>query len=116
MSKFPINYVRLHREKASLSKRELADLVGQESATAVTRWENGERLPALGPALALGLVFGLPLRELFAPVYEHVEEAVMRRAKSLYDATDGKVDPGTLAKRSALEAIPKRAVGSGEPL
>ncbi len=112
MKHFPINYVQAHRERAGFSHEELADLIGQNSATSIGHFESGARVPTLEGGLALQLIFGERLQTLFESFYHHVEESVVARAHALYEKLEGRTDPLSLAKRAALEAIPKRAIGN----
>lgn len=102
------NYVRTCRLRHALTAQELARLVGQSSDTAISKIENGERVPTLELALALQIVFGQSPRAVFPEFYEHVEESVMRRARDLYDEVEDASDGRSVAKRELLEAMAAR--------
>jgi transcriptional regulator with XRE-family HTH domain len=102
------NYVRAHRKRHALTEEELAFLLNQRSRTAISLIETGDRVPTLAGALALQVVFGLPPKEVFPELYEHVEEAVMRRGEVLYEKLDGKSDARSQAKLSLLEEMAGR--------
>lgn len=103
------NYVRTCRLKGGLSVQELAALIGQQSSTAISQFEHGDRLPTFKDVLALQIVFGLQPREMFPELFEYVADAVMRHAAAL----DQQVGDGdgrfADAKRALLESLPGRA-------
>ena len=77
------NYLRTHRKRAGLSQDEVAFLLGCRSGAKVSRYERLARRPSLETAFAYEAVFGVPARELFAGVYEKVEEQIKKRARVL---------------------------------
>jgi transcriptional regulator with XRE-family HTH domain len=77
------NYLRTHRKRASLSQAEIAFLVGTSSGAKICRYENAKRQPSLETALAYEALFGVPLRELFAGVYQKVEGETRWRAQEV---------------------------------
>src|SRR2546422_855228 len=77
------NYLRTHRKRAGLSQDEVAYLLGCRSGAKVSRYERLARRPSLETAFAYEAVFGVPARELFAGVYEKVEEQIKKRARVL---------------------------------
>lgn len=74
------NYLRTHRKRAGLSQDEVSHIVGASGGPKVSRYERGSRRPSLETALAYEAVFGVPVRELFAGVYDEVERHTQRRA------------------------------------
>ncbi len=104
------NYVRTFRQRFALSEGELALLIGQRSASAVSHFESGDRVPNLEGALALQILFGQAPREMFPEFDEFVEDALMRRAAELLTQLEGKTDQRSEAKRRLLEGIPGRRV------
>ncbi len=78
------NYLRTHRKAAGLTQREVAYLLGMQSASKVSRYEHFDRRPPLETAIAYEIVFAIPIRELFAGVHEHVEHEVKKRARRLH--------------------------------
>ena len=54
-----------------------------EKGIKVSRDENSAREPSLQTALAYEAIYGTPVRELFAGLYEQVERQVGERAKVL---------------------------------
>ena len=90
------NYLRTHRKRLALSQEEVAFLLGvngMEKAIKVSRDENFVREPSLQFALAYEAIYGTPVRELFAGLYEQVEQKVAERAKLLGFRKTGKAKP-----------------------
>lgn len=77
------NYLRTHRKRLSLSQEEVAFLLGArglDKGIKVCRDENFIREPNLQTALAYEVIYGKPIRELFAGMYAQVEREVAERA------------------------------------
>jgi len=103
------NYIRTHRRKAALSQDEVAFLLGCAHGTKVSRYERGSRTPTFDTALALEVVFGVPVAELFAGRFHEVEQSVVKRAKVLVEKLRQKEpSPAIMAKLSLLLAICER--------
>jgi transcriptional regulator with XRE-family HTH domain len=83
MAKRLHNYLRTYRKRAGLSQDEVAFLLGRQHGTKVSRYERNTRQPGLETLLAYELVFGAPVRDLFAGVFEKVEATTLRRAQLL---------------------------------
>ena len=80
------NYLQSERKRLALSQEEVGFLLGiggMAKGEKVCRDENFARGPSLQDALAYEAIYGLPVRELFAGVYQQAEEAVAARAKIL---------------------------------
>lgn len=77
------NYLRTHRKRTCLSQREVAFLLGRENEMTVSRYERAVQRPSLETLLAYRVIFGAPLEELFAGVFQKVERSVRKRARSL---------------------------------
>jgi DNA-binding XRE family transcriptional regulator len=80
------NYLRTHRRRLALSQEEAAFLIGvrgMDKGIKVSRDENLAREPSLRTALAYESIYGRPVRELFAGLYEQVEQEVAQRARVL---------------------------------
>ena len=56
---------------------------GEDKGIKVCRDENLAREPSLRMALAYEAIYGRPIRELFAGLYEQVQREVAKRAKIL---------------------------------
>lgn len=79
------NYLRMHRRRTALSQGDIACLLGVVSGTKLSRYESGQRAPNLETALALEIIFGIPVRELFAGMFHEVEQRVRERAAPLIE-------------------------------
>lgn len=110
--KTPLNYVRTQRRRWALTQEEVADLLGFESRTCISRIEQGKRIPSLESALALEVLFGEPPKQLFPQVYAESEEALMQRASLLQEGLLHTTKPRQMRKRECLEQALKRAVES----
>lgn len=77
------NYLRTYRRRHRFSQDEVAFLLGAQSGTKVSRYEQGMREPTLETALAYEVVLGMPLKELFAGKVERIEHTVSLRARDL---------------------------------
>ena len=80
------NYLRTNRKHSSLSQAEVAFLLGGtglNKGSKVSRDESFLREPGLRAALAYELIYGQPVRELFAGVYEQIKQDMAQRAKIL---------------------------------
>lgn len=56
---------------------------GSSKESTVSREERFVREPSLQTAIAYEMIYGKPLRELFAGLYEEVEQSVAERARVL---------------------------------
>ena len=80
------NYLRSKRKQSSYSQEEVAFLLGlkgMDKGGKVSRDENYSRIPTLETALAYEAIYGKPIRELFAGLYEQIADEVSSRAKIL---------------------------------
>ena len=99
------NYLQVNRKRASLSQEEVAFLLGvtgPRKDLKVLRDEQGSRVPTLEAALAYEAIYGKPLREIFAGMYEGIEQQVAARAKILKQRKEAIVKNN---RRHALDAI-----------
>jgi len=110
------NYLRTHRRRAGFSQDEVAFVLGCRSGAKASRHERHSRVPGLETALAYEALFGVPVRELFAGVYQKVETDVLKRARILEGklSAAGGADRATLRKRYSLQALscPAESVSS----
>ena len=56
---------------------------GENKGSKVSRDESFDREPGLRAALAYEVIYGKPVRELFAGLYEEMEQDVAKRSKLL---------------------------------
>jgi DNA-binding XRE family transcriptional regulator len=77
------NYLRTYRRRSFLSQDEVAFLLGAKTGTQVTRHEGSDRIPKMETALGYEVLFGVPLRELFASEAHKVETIIRQRLPEL---------------------------------
>ncbi len=80
------NYLRSNRKRLTLTQEEVAFLLGVKGAdrgVKVCRDEQLAREPSLESALAYEVIYQKPVRELFAGMYERIEQEVAAKAKIL---------------------------------
>jgi transcriptional regulator with XRE-family HTH domain len=99
------NYIQMHRQRLGLSQADLSLLIAIEQRSSVSRYEQGLRFPNLETLLALEMVLGQPIRELFAGVAERVEESVGSRARTLLESLDDKPRKDLVVKIEALSRL-----------
>ena len=95
MSSLP-NYLRSKRKESSLSQEEVAFLLGMkgmDKGAKVSHDEDYSRIPTLETALAYEAIYGTPVRELFAGLYEQITPKVSARAKVLSYRKNETPDP-----------------------
>jgi transcriptional regulator with XRE-family HTH domain len=103
------NYLRTYRRRAGFTQDEIAYLLGGKSGTKTSRYERFRRTPSLETALAYELLFGVPVRKLFAGVYQKVERETRVQARRLQRKLDAKGRSPSVARKleglaSLLEA------------
>lgn len=100
------SYLRTYRRRSGFSQDEVAFLLGAQSGAKVSRYERLARQPSLRTVFAYEVIFRTPARDLFAGMYQKVENATRARArrlgKKLSDAKPAKV---TLRKQAMLESL-----------
>jgi len=57
----------------------VARLLGHHTTSAISEYETGRLLPNLRTALKLAVIYGAPLKELYAPLWGEVEQEVAGR-------------------------------------
>ncbi len=97
MSSSPLtNYLRTNRNRLGLWQEEVAFLLGfkgEDKGAKVCRDEKFTREPSLRSALAYEAIYGRPVRELFAGMYEQIEQEVAERARLLTYRKVGNQNP-----------------------
>jgi transcriptional regulator with XRE-family HTH domain len=107
------NYLRTNRKHISLSQEEVAFLLGMkgmDKENKVSRDENNLRIPTLESALAYEAIYGKPIRELFAGLYEQIAPEVSARAKLLSYRKHEPPDPKRSQALSELALRHKKLV------
>jgi hypothetical protein len=90
------NYLRTNRNRLALWQEETAFLLGfkgEDKGAKVCRDEKFTREPSLRSALAYEAIYGRPVRELFAGLYQQIEREVAERAKLLTYRKVGNQNP-----------------------
>jgi DNA-binding XRE family transcriptional regulator len=111
------NRLRLHRQGACLSQRELGLLLGYGSEGQVPLHEKSRTLPTLLMALSYQIIFQEPVSDMFAGLYECVVQAVEGRLTELEESlrqSKAKGARAAAAKRT-LEWLEKRRAQSNPP-
>jgi transcriptional regulator with XRE-family HTH domain len=107
------NYLRSNRKQISLSQEEVAFLLGVnglDKGGKVSRDESYSRVPTLEFALAYEAIYGKPIRELFAGLYEQIARDVSSRAKILSHRVNQTPDPKRQQALSELALRHKKLV------
>lgn len=103
-------YLRTHRRVWGLTQRELASLIGFESAAHMSRIENGKRAPTVESALACEVIFGISPSAMFPHAYSLIEERVIRDIYQLHLALRDTSIPSELRKRELFSLVLDRSI------
>lgn len=95
--------LRAYRRSWGLSQKELAEILGFESRTQVSRIEHGKRVPLLETALACSTLFGVSLDELFPQFVAEIEEKLREKISRLREGSLHSTTPLELRKRELLD-------------
>jgi transcriptional regulator with XRE-family HTH domain len=95
------NYLRAYRRKSGLTQREVAFLLGCQNGGVVSRYEKRRRLPPLPTALACQAVFGVPVSELFAGMWDTVDGEIKKRLTQLRSRLQDEPGKGREARLAA---------------
>ena len=104
------NYLRTNRKRLVLKQEEVAFLLGfkgEDKGIKVCRDEKFAREPSLQMALAYEAIYGRPVRELFAGLYQQAEKEVAERAKVL---TYRKESKANLKRHQTLTNLVSKAI------
>ena len=80
------NYLQSQRQRLAISQEEIGFLLGlngMNKGNKVCRDETFAREPSLLDALAYEVIYGRPVRELFAGLHQQAQQRVAERAKVL---------------------------------
>lgn len=97
--------MRTYRKRAGLSQRELASIVGWKSGAVVSHYEWANRLPSLQTALALEVLFGVPVRQLFVGAFESIGQETESRLQKLESALQKMSGNGPKAAITAKKLV-----------
>lgn len=102
------HYLRIERRRAGLSQLDIAILLGVKTASKVSRYENGRRLPPLETVLAYEAILGRPIVELFGGRYRRIKEDVKRRAAGLLRSAKSPRGVRFAERKRSIELITSR--------
>jgi len=109
------NYLKSQRKHLSLSQEEVGFLLGiggMGKGEKVCRDENFARESSLEDALAYEVIYGRPVRELFAGMYQQAAQDVAARAKILKFRTLRKSD--VRKQETIIQLADKASVNSSK--
>jgi transcriptional regulator with XRE-family HTH domain len=69
---YPTNQLAFYRKRRKLSQQQVAELLGLESAAVLSLYEKGAAQPLLERALALEVIYRVPVAFLFPALYEQI--------------------------------------------
>jgi transcriptional regulator with XRE-family HTH domain len=96
----------MYRKRAGFSQREVASLLGIQSAAQVSRYERFRREPTLRTVFMFGVILNQAPTELFAGLHEQATGVVQERARVLRHRIELRQnDPRLARKFAALQAI-----------
>jgi transcriptional regulator with XRE-family HTH domain len=97
------NYIKRHRKRLNLTQPELSFLLGGRGHAIISRYERYARDSSLKAALTCEILFGKPVRELFAGLYEQADSDLQQRIRLLIRKLDIAEPKGKQARnRTAL--------------
>ena len=109
MSSLPLtNYLRSNRKRQALTQDEVAFLLGsrgESKGAEVCRHEQFTCESKLRTALAYEVIYQKPVRDLFAGLYQQIEQEVADRAKILNFRKDLKPSQRTAYRRQVLASL-----------
>jgi len=111
---YPLCALRRERRSWGFSQRELAELLGFNERSSLSRIEHGKRTPGLEIALACATLFGVSLGELFPQLALEVGERLRDRIAKLRKGLVQTTNRSALRKQELLEFALRRA--NDEPL
>lgn len=78
-----INCLRLYRRKNGLSQKRAAYLMGLKTATSLSHYERGDKVPGLKNALKLEIVLHTPAAFLFRELYVELKKEIQGKKEKL---------------------------------
>ena len=103
MSHYTPCALRTYRRLWGLSQREMAELLGFESPTHVSRLEHGKCTPGLETALVCSTLFGVSLDELFPQFAEKIGDTLRERIAHLHEGSPHATTPLEMRKSELLD-------------
>lgn len=99
------NYIEMYRNQAGLSQEDLSYLISVERGASVSRYEQGLRFPNLETLLALEVVFGAQVSDIYAGIADRVRQNVERHAKELLEEMPENVSKDMILKIETLSRL-----------
>ena len=96
---FDYNNIGPARRRHGLSVSDLNFLLGEGSASRLSRYESGKRLPALKLAIALSTVLEVSVRDLFPGEARNISDRLTRRAETLARGLHDRRQPSEADRR-----------------
>ena len=81
------NNLVLHRRRMGFTQKQVTRLLGHRDTTMMSHYEHGRAFPPLPVALALEIIFRVPVAFLFPEMYDEIKKHIRQREESL--AGDG---------------------------
>jgi transcriptional regulator with XRE-family HTH domain len=110
------SYLRTHRRKWALTQRELAQLLGELTASAVSKYETLARTPSLEVMLGFEVVFDQRSHDLIPATSAAIRRTISRNATALLTELAEKTDARSARKRRLLDDLITRLTESHEEL
>jgi len=77
------NNLILYRRRMGFTQKHVARLLGQTDATMISHYEHGRALPPLATALALEIIYRVPVAFLFPAVYDDLRIQIRQHEERL---------------------------------
>ena len=77
--KHTTNRLVLYRKRMKLSQKQVATMLGLKSIAVLSHYERGTSKPSLARALALEIVYRVPVAFLFPELYEKIKASVREK-------------------------------------
>ena len=109
------NYLRVYRQRAGLSQKEMSFLLGWQDAAQVSRYEKRRRKPTLEVALDYYKALGIPVEELFAGLCDQAGDRVDPRIDQLIAKFKAQTASGKKQSRAIEKKLQWLAERTSQP-
>ena len=100
------NYLRTYRRRRDLSQDDIAFITGWRDGRTVSNYERFKTVPSLETALICERIFKAPVRELFAGMYDQVDQLVTKRVRVLVEKLETTaIDPSGNGRIDSLRSL-----------
>jgi len=100
-----INYLKSCRKKAGLSQSDISHIIGKPSLSAISKIEDGLKIPDLKTSFYLSMLYQKPVCELFEKLHEDCTFELLRRVDLLLGEYSKSTDEKGRLKVSFLEQV-----------